>query len=420
MTSTLTPTGQLLAQAQRQFDVAAELLQLPDDIRAVLRCPERELAVQFPVCMDNGSVRVFSGYRVQHNVARGPAKGGLRYHPDVTIDDVRALAMWMSWKCAVVNLPYGGAKGAVVCDPHALSARELEHLTRRYTTEISILIGPEKDIPAPDVGTNPQVMAWMMDTISMHRGYTVRAAVTGKPLEIGGSQGRAEATARGLSFTLREAARHIGLGLQGARVAIQGFGKVGASAARMLDALGARVVAVSDSTGAIANSKGLPVAALLRHKHEHGTVAGLRETEPIDPSELLVLPCDILIPAALHNQLDDENADQVRARLIVEAANGPTTPEADAILHDRGIVLVPDVLASAGGVTVSYFEWVQGLQEFFWSEDEVSRQLERVMVGAFQQVLRRAEEQGVHMRTAAHLIAVDRVAKATLTRGIYP
>ena len=409
-----------LTSAQRQFDTAADILQLEPGLRRILRVPQRELTVTFPVKMDDGRIETFVGYRVHHNITRGPAKGGIRYHPHVTIDDVRALRMWMTWKCATVNIPYGGAKGAVVVDPRALSIGELERLTRRYTSEISILISPDRDIPAPDIGTNPQIMAWIMDTYSMHSGHTVPAVVTGKPIDIGGSYGRREATARGLSYVLREAAEALSFPIAGARIVIQGFGNVGATCARLLEEMGATIIAVSDSKGGIYRRNGLPLASVVAHKQRTGTVAGFPEADQVTNAELLELPCDILVPAAIHSQITARNADRIRARIIGEAANGPTTPDADAILYDRGVFVIPDILAGAGGVTVSYFEWVQGLQEFFWTEREVNAQLERVMVGAFNQVLRVAHERRVHMRTAAYLIAVNRVAEATRIRGIYP
>jgi glutamate dehydrogenase (NAD(P)+) len=408
------------ANAQRQFDIAADLLELAPSLRRILRTPQRELTVHFPVRMDSGEIEVFTGFRVQHNITRGPAKGGIRYHPSVDIDEVRALAMWMTWKCATVNIPYGGAKGAVIVNPKQLSDRELERLTRRYTTEISVLIGPDRDIPAPDIGTNPEVMAWIMDTYSMHSGHTVPAVVTGKPINIGGSQGRNEASAQGLSYILREAAEYLSFPINGAKIAIQGFGNVGATIAQLLSEMGATIVAVSDSGGGIYDRSGLSIGDVLAHKRSTGAIAGFPEADHLSNADLLELPCDILIPAALENQITARNADRIKARIIGEAANGPTTPQADEILYDRGVFVIPDILAGAGGVTVSYFEWVQGLQEFFWTEREVNAQLERIMVGAFEHVLRVAQERRVHMRTAAYLLAVDRVASATTTRGIYP
>jgi glutamate dehydrogenase (NAD(P)+) len=409
-----------LVSAQRQFDVAADVLNLEPGLRRILRTPQRELIVGFPVKMDDGRIEVFTGYRVHHNITRGPAKGGIRYHPALTLDDARALAMWMTWKCAVVNIPYGGAKGGVVVNPKTLSAGELERLTRRYTSEIGVLIGPDRDIPAPDIGTNQQIMAWVMDTYSMQAGHTVPAVVTGKPLNIGGSHGRNEATARGLAYALREAVEALSLDLAASRVAIQGFGNVGATIARLLDEMGARVVALSDSQGGIYSRAGLSVAEVAAHKARTGTLADFAEAERVTNADLLELPCDILIPAAVETQITAQNAGRIQARIIGEAANGPTTPEADRILFERGVFVIPDILANAGGVTVSYFEWVQGLQEFFWTEREVNAQLERIIAGAFQSVLRTAHERQVDMRTAAYLIAVERVAQATRTRGIYP
>jgi glutamate dehydrogenase (NAD(P)+) len=408
------------ANAQRQFDIAAELLDLSPNLRCILRVPQRELTVNFPVRMDDGTIQVYTGFRVQHNIVRGPAKGGIRYHPAVDIDEMRALAMWMTWKCATVNIPYGGAKGAVIVDPKQLSMGELERLTRRYATEVSILLGPDKDIAAPDVGTNPQIMAWIMDTISMHSGHTVPAVVTGKPLNIGGSHGRNEATARGLSYILREAVDRLSFPINGAKVAIQGFGNVGATIAQLLNEMGATIIAVSDSRGGIYNRGGLPIAVVGALKNTTGSLTDFPDTDRVTNQELLELPCDILIPAALENQITAQNASRIKARIVGEAANGPTTPQADDILYDRGVFVIPDILANAGGVTVSYFEWVQGLQEFFWTEREVNAQLERIMVGAFENTLRTAQERKVHMRTAAYLLAVDRVARATTTRGIYP
>ncbi|GAB4430887.1 MAG: Glu/Leu/Phe/Val dehydrogenase [Chloroflexi bacterium OHK40] len=420
-TDTLVPAPENpFAIARRQFDIAADLLDLSPNLRCILRSPQRELTVNFPVKLDDGNTRMFTGYRVQHNLSRGPVKGGIRYHPSVTLDEIRALAMLMTWKCAVTNLPYGGAKGGVIVDPRQLSAEEIERLTRRYATEISILIGPEKDIPAPDVNTNPQIMAWIMDTISMHQGYTVPAIVTGKPLNIGGSEGRNEATARGIVYVLGEATRHLGIDLSRARVAIQGCGNVGANTARMLHDLGATVVAISDSQGGVYNPRGLRPIDLLQHKRHTGTVRGYPRGESITNEELIELDCDILVPAALSQVITAANATRVRARIVAEAANGPTTPEADEILYDQGTFVLPDILANAGGVTVSYFEWVQGLQEFFWTEREVNAQLERVISHAFQSVLRVAQEREVPMRTAAYVLAVKRVADAVTTRGIYP
>ncbi|MGB9739144.1 Glu/Leu/Phe/Val family dehydrogenase [Chloroflexus sp.] len=410
--------------AQQQFDQAAEMLHLPDDIRAILRVPQRELTVNFPVQMDDSSTRVFTGYRVQHNLSRGPVKGGIRYHPSVDIDEVRALAMWMTWKCALVNIPYGGAKGGVIVDPKQLSLGELERLTRRFATEISILLGPEKDIPAPDVGTNAQTMAWIMDTISMHRGYTVPAVITGKPVNVGGSLGRVEATGRGVMLMVREMARKLGWPLSDLRIVVQGFGNVGGTAAHLLHQLGCKVIGVSDASGGYYCAHGLDIPAMRQYadRHPYRLLEGYRApgVEPIGGDELLELACDVLIPAALENQLTGANADRIQAKLIVEGANGPTTPEADAILGERGIPIVPDILANAGGVIVSYFEWVQGLQEFFWDEQDINEKLERIIVGAFQQVNAMAEQRHIPLRLAAYLLAVQRVADANTTRGVYP
>ncbi|MBX5490358.1 MAG: Glu/Leu/Phe/Val dehydrogenase [Chloroflexi bacterium] len=409
-----------LRSALTQFEAAADRLGLDPGLRAVLRAPKRELIVNFPVEMDDGHIEVFTGYRVQHNLARGPAKGGIRYHPRVSLDEVRALAMWMTWKCAVVRLPYGGAKGGVVCDPKRLSQRELERLTRRYATEISPLIGPDSDIPAPDVNTGPQTMAWIMDTYSMHHGYSIPAVVTGKPLSIGGSEGRPEATGRGVTYCVREAARRLDIPLQGARVAIQGFGNVAEYAARLLHAQGARIIAVSDSRGGAFAPNGLNPADVARFKQETGSVVGAPHSRRISNAELLELECEVLVPAALESVITEENAPRVRARIVAEGANGPTTPEADRILHERGVLVVPDILCNAGGVTVSYFEWVQDRDAFFWTAEEIYSRLERVMVSAFADVWRMSEQHGVDLRLAALMLAVSRVAEATLTRGIYP
>ncbi|MGI8929999.1 MAG: Glu/Leu/Phe/Val family dehydrogenase [Candidatus Limnocylindria bacterium] len=408
------------AVAQSQFDHAADQLDLDDGMRRVLRVPQRELTVNFPVTMDDGNVRVFTGHRVQHNVSRGPGKGGIRYHQDVTLDEVRALAMWMSWKCACVNIPYGGAKGGVIVDPKKLSTREVEGLTRRFTTEISPLIGPDRDIPAPDVNTNAQTMAWMMDTYSMHRGYTVHGVVTGKPISVGGSLGRNEATARGAVFTLLKWAEAKGQQVDGARVAIQGYGNAGSIAATLLAAEGATIVAVSDSQGGIHNAAGLDPAKVSAWKREHGTVVGYRGSDEVTNREILEVDCDILVPAALENQITRQNAHQIRAKVVAEAANGPTTPEADKILFDRGVFVIPDILCNAGGVTVSYFEWVQDMQSFFWTEDRINDSLKGIMDRAFGSVHEMAERYEVDMRTAAYMVAVARVAEATMLRGLYP
>ncbi len=406
--------------AQRQFDLAAERLNLDQGMRQVLREPRRELTVHFPVHMDDGSTQVFTGYRIQHNLGRGPAKGGIRYHQDVSRDEVKALAMWMTWKCAVVGIPYGGGKGGVIVDPKKLSLKELEALTRRYFTEIEVLVGPEKDIPAPDVNTNAQVMAWMMDTYSMHVGYTVPGVVTGKPISLGGSEGRTEATARGAVFTIIKAAEHIGLDLGKATVAVQGFGNAGSIAARLMAAEGSTVVAVSDSTGGIHSPTGLDIAKVITWKQEHGTVQGFPGSRDITNHELIETECDILIPAALENQITAHNAAEVKARIVAEAANGPTTPEADEILYARGTLLIPDILCNAGGVTVSYFEWVQDLNRDHWNEEIVNEKLREIMLRAFAEVIAMAARESVDMRTAAYLLAVDRVANAMEVRGLYP
>ncbi|MDR7436930.1 MAG: Glu/Leu/Phe/Val dehydrogenase [Armatimonadota bacterium] len=419
-TMVMAPKEDAWQMALRQFSEAADHLPLKRGIREFLAYPKRELTVNFPVKMDDGSVRVFAGYRVHHSTVLGPTKGGIRYHPDVTLNEVRALAMWMTWKCALAGLPYGGAKGGVACDPKTLSQNELEHLTRRYATEISILMSPEGDIPAPDVGTNPQVMAWIMDTYSMHRGYSVPAVVTGKPLSIGGSHGRVEATGRGVMLCVREAARQIDLPLNGARVVVQGFGNVGSVAAYLLHDLGCRVVAVSDSRGGIYNPKGLDPREVLRYKQTTGSVVGFPGADRVSNEELLALPCEVLIPSALEGQIDGRIAERVSARLVAEGANGPTTPDGDAVLADRGIPVIPDILANAGGVIVSYFEWVQGLQQFFWTEEEVNHHLERMMVRAFHRVWQAAEAHKVRLRVAALIQAISRVADALYTRGIYP
>jgi glutamate dehydrogenase (NAD(P)+) len=408
------------AVAQQQFDAAAANLDLDDGLRRVLRVPKRELTVNFPVTMDDGSVRVFTGYRVQHNLSRGPAKGGIRYHQDVTLDEVRALAMWMTWKCAVVNIPYGGGKGGVVVDPKKLSIKEVEGLTRRFTTEISPLIGPDRDIPAPDVNTTAQTMAWIMDTYSMHHGYTITAVVTGKPIAVGGSLGRNEATARGAVYTLMQASTALDLPLADARVVVQGFGNAGSVAAQLLAAEGARIVAVSDSQGGIYAPQGLDPDRVLAWKREHGTVLGYPGSDEVSNTEILELECEILVPAALENQITHRNADRIRARIIAEAANGPTTPEADEILHGNGVFMIPDILCNAGGVTVSYFEWVQDMQSFFWTEERINASLKDIMDRAFASVHAMSEKHEVDMRTAAYMLAVNRVAEATTLRGLYP
>jgi glutamate dehydrogenase (NAD(P)+) len=406
--------------AMRQFDYAAEKCGLEPGLCEVLRRPRRALSLSLPVKMDDGSIRVFEGFRVQHNNSRGPCKGGIRYHPNVTFDEVKALATWMTWKCAIVNIPFGGGKGGIVCDPHKLSHNELERLTRRYAYEISPIIGPDKDIPAPDVYTDAQVMAWIMDTYSMTHGSSAPGVVTGKPLFLGGSLGRNEATARGCLFTIRAASKELGINLNGATVAIQGFGNAGNIAAQLLAKDGARIIAASDSHAGIFNKNGFNVEELVAFKAKTGSVEGFPGAEPITSEAVLEVACDILIPAALENQITMQNAEKVKARIVAEAANGPTTPDADLVLHNREIMVIPDVLANAGGVTVSYFEWVQDLQELFWDEDDVNKRLERVMTKAFADVHAMAVKHNVELRTGAYILAIDRVANATRTRGIWP
>lgn len=406
--------------AQEQFDLAATTMGLEDDMREVLRVPKRELTVHFPVRMDDDTVTSFTGYRVQHNMARGPGKGGIRYHQDVTLDEVRALAMWMTWKSAVVNIPYGGAKGGVVVEPSKLSVRELEGLTRRFATEISPLIGSEGDIPAPDVNTNQQVMAWLMDTISMHHGILESAITTGKPLALGGSLGRSDATGRGLSYTVAQAAKFLKLSLDGAPTIVQGFGNVGSVSAVMLHNLGCKIIAVSDVNGGIYNPNGLDPQTLLVHAKKTRTIYDYPGVEHVTNEELLELPCDILVPAALEEQITESNAPRISPKIIAEGANGPTTPEADKILFEENVFVIPDILANAGGVTVSYFEWVQDLQSLFWDEDEINRRLKRVMDDSFWAVNEQAQTLKVPMRLAANILAIGRVAEATRIRGIYP
>lgn len=406
--------------AMRQFDVAADKLKLDPGLREVLRSPRRALTLSLPIKMDDGSIRVFQGFRVQHNNARGPCKGGIRYHPNVTFDEVQALASWMTWKCATVNIPFGGAKGGIICDPKQLSKNELERLTRRYAYEISDFIGPDRDIPAPDVYTDAQVMAWIMDTYNMTRGHSVPGVVTGKPTFLGGSLGRREATARGCVYVIRCACEVLGIDHRGATAAIQGFGNAGSIAAELLHRIGVKVIAVSDSKGGILNPKGLDIPKVVAHKHKTGSVIRFPGAKLIASNEVLELECDALVPAALENQITLGNAERVRAKIVAEAANGPTTPGADRILHERGVLVVPDILANAGGVTVSYFEWVQDLQELFWDADEVNRKLDKVMGRAFAGVHASAREHKVDMRTGAYILAVDRVLKATEARGIWP
>jgi glutamate dehydrogenase (NAD(P)+) len=418
--ASLNPQDDPWDMALRQFNVVADRLALAPGMRELLSRPQREFTVNFPVKMDDGSEETFTGYRILHSTVLGPTKGGIRFSPQVWINEVRALAMWMTWKCALNHLPYGGAKGGVTCDPRRLSAAELERLTRRYATEIGMLAGHRRDIPAPDVGTNGQIMAWFMDTYSMHRGYTIPTVVTGKPMVIGGSAGRLEATGRGVMIDAREAGRRHGLAFPGARVVVQGFGNVGATAARLMYEAGATIVGLSDVYGGIYRAAGLDPRAVARHMQDTGGMAGYPGADAVTNAELLELPCDFLVPAAIEGQITRDNASGIRARVIVEGANGPTTPEADAILEDRGIVVVPDILANAGGVIVSYFEWVQDLQSYFWSEEEINAQLERIMVRSLDMVAAFAQSQHLSLRTGASIVAVKRVADALATRGVYP
>lgn len=413
--------------ACQQLDLVANKLSLDPNLHAKLRHCKRALIVSVPVIMDNGKIRVFEGYRVQHNVDRGPAKGGIRYHPDVTLDEVKAMAMWMTWKCAVVNIPYGGAKGGVVCDPANMSEREIEKMTRRLTSEIAIIIGPDKDIPAPDVNTNPQVMSWIMDTYSMGVGYSAPGVVTGKPVEMGGSLGRHTATGRGAMLVLQEAMQHRGMKPQDTRVAIQGFGNVGGSFARFLHEWGCRIVAVTDVSGGIFNSSGIDIPALQTHvaNHPHRLIAGFEGGDFVGSAEaanreLMTLDVDVLAPCALANQITTDNAAAIKAKIVVEGANGPTTPDADIILNERGVWVLPDILANAGGVTVSYFEWVQDLQSIFWDEDRIDHELTKIMKRGFRDVLAIAEQEKCPMRMAAYMLAVNRVATAVKWRGVYP
>ncbi len=406
--------------SQIQFDIAAEHLKLDQGLRQVLRTPKRMMEVAVPTKMDNGQVKVFQGYRVQHNVARGPAKGGIRYHPNVTLDEVKALAMWMTWKTATANIPFGGAKGGIICDAKRMSKAELERMTRRYCAEILPIVGPEKDIPAPDVYTDAQTMAWFMDTYSAAVGHSEFACVTGKPIALGGSEGRNEATARGCLFVVEEACKVKKMNLRGATVAIQGFGNAGSIAARLFTERKAKVVAISDSRGGVHNSRGIDPYKAARYKERSGTVVGMPGTSRISNEDLLTMKCDILIPAALETVITLNNADSIKAKIVAEAANGPTTPHADEALARRGIMVLPDVLANSGGVTTSYFEWVQDLQGFFWSEAEVNAKLETVMRRAFQEVYETSRKNHVHMRTGAYMLAVGRVADATVVRGLYP
>ena len=406
--------------ALENFDTAADSLELSQDIRAMIKYPERVLTVSVPVRMDDGHIHRFEAYRAQHSSVRGPAKGGIRYHPQVTLDEVKALATWMTWKCAVVNIPFGGAKGGVTCDPKHMSQGELERMTRRYTSAILPLIGPAQDIPAPDVYTNSQTMAWIMDTYSMTKGYPIPGVVTGKPISLGGSLGRNEATGRGVFYTIQCACEHLGMPLKGATVAVQGFGNAGSIAAQLLHEAGAKVIAVSDSTGCIYNRNGLNIPEVIHMKTLTGHVNGFPESEAITADELLALNCDILVPAALENVIHAGNAATVRAKIVAEAANGPLTPGADRNLESRGVFIIPDILCNAGGVTVSYFEWVQDEQHLFWEAQDVYNRLERVMKTAFRDVLKIRLDRKVPMRIAANMLGIGRVAEAVQIRGIYP
>ncbi len=411
--------GPIFAAMLEEFDEAARRLNLEPGIWEILTHPKRQIIVSCPVQMDSGAIQVFTGYRVQYNITLGPAKGGIRYHPGVSLDEVTALAAWMTWKCAVAHIPFGGAKGGVICDPSKMSRRELEALTRRYVAEIIEAIGPEKDVPAPDVNTNEQVMAWVMDTYSMHVGHTETAVVTGKPLEMGGSLGRREATGRGVKIVTLESAKHVGFDIRGATVAVQGFGNVGSVSATLLAESGARIVAVTDWKGGVYNPKGLEIDKLVAYAAEHKTVDGFPGAEPLTNEQLFMLDVDILIPAALENQITIENASKIRARIVVEGANGPTTPDANNLLHERGIFVVPDILANSGGVTASYFEWVQDRYGYFWTEKEVNERLEFKICEAFKAVSETSVKYSVDMRTAAYIVAINRVATVTRIRGMY-
>ena len=411
--------GPIFGAMLQEFDGAARILNLEPGIWRILTHPKRQIIVSCPVQMDSGEIEVFTGYRVQYNITLGPAKGGIRYHPDVSLDEVTALAAWMTWKCAVAHIPFGGGKGGIVCDPTRMSKRELEALTRRYIAEIIDLIGPEKDVPAPDVNTNDQVMAWIMDTYSMHVGHTETAIVTGKPIEMGGSLGRREATGRGVMIVTREAAKHLGFDIKGATVAIQGFGNVGSVSAELLAGIGAKIVAVTDWKGGVHNPNGLDVPSLIAHTRQHKTVDGFPDADPLANDDLWGLDVDVLIPAALENQITMENAPQDRAKVVTEGANGPTTPEAHNHLHDRGVFVIPDILANAGGVTTSYFEWVQDRYGYFWELSEVNSRLEKKMCEAFEDVLATSLKYKVDLRTAAYIVAISRVGTVTKMRGMY-
>jgi glutamate dehydrogenase (NAD(P)+) len=412
-------SGNIFNAMLQEFDGAARLLGLDPGIWKVLTHPKRQIIVSCPIQMDNGEIEVFTGYRVQYNITLGPAKGGIRYHPGVTLDEVTALAAWMTWKCAVAHVPFGGGKGGIIVDPNRLSRRELEALTRRYVAEIVDAIGPEKDVPAPDVNTNDQIMAWVMDTYSMHVGHTATAVVTGKPIEMGGSLGRREATGRGVMIVTREAAKHLGVQIQGATVAVQGFGNVGSVSADLLARLGAKIVAITDWKGGVYNDKGLDVTKMLDYARQHKSIEGFPGGDPLDNTKLFSLPVDVLIPAALENQITMENAPSIKAKIIAEGANGPTTPDAHKHLHERGVFVIPDILANAGGVTTSYFEWVQDRHGYFWEEEEVNRRLEAKMCEAFDDVLHTAQRYKTDMRTGAYIVAINRVATVTKMRGMY-
>lgn len=403
-----------------RYHKVADYLDIDPGIREKLAVVKREITVNFPVKMDDGQYKVFTGFRVQHDIARGPAKGGIRFHPAVCLEEVGALAMLMTWKCAVVNIPFGGAKGGVKCDPKTMSEGELERMTRRYTSEIIMFIGPETDIPAPDMYTDSKVMGWIMDTYSMQKGFSVPGVVTGKPLSIGGSLGRSGATGRGCVNCISSTAEHLGMDVKGSTVSVQGFGKVGAVAAQLLDEMGCKVIAVGDSQGGVFNGKGINIADLVKHKGESGSVVGFREADTISSTDVLEIPCDILIPAALENQIWEGNADKIQAKIIAEGANGPTTPRADEILDERGVFVIPDILANAGGVIVSYFEWVQNIQEYFWPEKRISSELHRILSDSFRKVLETSKREKISMKMAAYCLAVDRVVQATKDRGIYP
>jgi glutamate dehydrogenase (NAD(P)+) len=403
----------------QEFDDAARLVKLDPGIWEILTHPKRQVTVSCPVQLDSGRIQVFTGYRVQYNITLGPAKGGIRYHPNVNLDEVTALAAWMTWKCALAGIPFGGGKGGIICDPSTLSPREIEALTRRYVAEIIDLLGPDKDVPAPDVNTNEQTMAWVMDTYSMHVGTTMTSVVTGKPVEMGGSLGRREATGRGVMIVTREAVRHLGIDIIGATVAIQGFGNVGSVSANLLQRVGAKIVAVTDVNGGVYNPAGLDIPKLLEWTAEHKTVVGFPNADPLPGARIFELETDILIPAALENQITSDNAESIRAKVVVEGANGPTTPEAHKLLHERGVCVVPDILANVGGVTASYFEWVQDRQGYFWRESEVNDRLEHKMVEAFNRVVQSARKYNCDLRTAAYIVAITRVATVTKLRGMY-